>query len=143
MNRTHNFKYEMIEIIRNIRFGTNRVKKRSIFLFLTVSCLLFTIQHSQSQDLHFSQWYNAPLVTNPANTGFIPDADYRLGAHFRNQFSSILPAPYKTLSIFADGQLMRNRFENGWLGSGHRSRNPGDERFDCAEAPSHRQPPLD
>ena len=72
----------------------------------------------KAQDLHFSQFFNSPLTTNPANTGFIPDVDYRLGAHFRNQYSSILPAPYKTLSIFADGQLMRNRFENGWLGVG-------------------------
>jgi len=72
----------------------------------------------QAQDLHFSQFFNSPLTTNPANTGFIPDVDYRLGAHFRNQFPSILAAPYKTLSIFADGQLMRDRFENGWLGVG-------------------------
>jgi type IX secretion system PorP/SprF family membrane protein len=72
----------------------------------------------QAQDLHFSQFFNSPLTTNPANTGFIPDVDYRVGAHFRNQFSSILASPYKTLSIFADGQVMRNRFDNGWLGVG-------------------------
>ena len=72
----------------------------------------------QAQDLHFSQFFNSPLTTNPANTGFIPDVDYRLGAHFRNQYASILAAPYKTLSIFADGQIMRDRFENGWLGAG-------------------------
>ena len=72
----------------------------------------------QAQDLHFSQFFNSPLTTNPANTGFTPDVDYRLGAHFRNQYAAILAAPYKTLSIFADGQVMRNRFENGWLGLG-------------------------
>ena len=41
--------------------------------------------HVAAQDLHFSQWFNAPLTTNPANTGFIPDADYRLGANYRDQ----------------------------------------------------------
>ena len=72
----------------------------------------------QSQDLHFSQFFNSPLTTNPANTGFIPDADYRIGAHYRNQYSSILAAPYKTISVFGDAQLMRNQIENGWLGLG-------------------------
>ncbi len=72
----------------------------------------------QAQDLHFSQFFNSPLSTNPANTGFIPEADYRLGAHYRNQFSNIMSVPYKTMSIFADAQLFRNRIENGWLGVG-------------------------
>lgn len=72
----------------------------------------------QAQDLHFSQFFNAPLTNNPANTGFIPDADYRIGAIYRNQFSSILAAPYKTISIFGDAQILRNQLQNGWLGLG-------------------------
>lgn len=72
----------------------------------------------QAQDLHFSQFFNAPLTTNPANTGFIPDADYRLGASYRNQYSAILAAPYKTVSVYGDAQLLRNQIEYGWLGLG-------------------------
>lgn len=71
-----------------------------------------------AQDLHFSQFFNSPLTTNPANTGFIPDADYRIGAHYRNQYSNIMSVPYKTMSITGDAQVMRNRLENGWLGVG-------------------------
>lgn len=71
-----------------------------------------------AQDLHFSQWYNTPLVTNPANTGFIPDADFRIGANYRNQWSSIMSIPYKTMSIWGDAQLFRDRIESGWLGVG-------------------------
>jgi type IX secretion system PorP/SprF family membrane protein len=71
-----------------------------------------------AQDLHFSQWFNSPLTTNPANTGFIPDADYRLGANYRNQWSSIMAEPYKTMSIFGDAQVFRNRILSGWLGLG-------------------------
>ena len=71
-----------------------------------------------AQDLHFSQFFNSPLTTNPANTGFIPDADYRIGGIYRNQWSSILSAPYKTMSLFGDAQVLRNRLENGWLGLG-------------------------
>lgn len=70
------------------------------------------------QDLHFSQFMNSPLTTNPANTGFIPDGDYRVGMNYRNQWSSIMAIPYKTMSAFGDVQVMRNRFENGWLGAG-------------------------
>lgn len=70
------------------------------------------------QDLHFSQFFNAPLTTNPANTGFIPDADYRLGATYRTQWASVLAAPYKTISVYGDAQVLRNKIENGWLGLG-------------------------
>ena len=45
----------------------------------------------QSQDLHFSQFMNNPMLTNPANTGFNPDYDYRVGGSYRNQWWS-LPA---------------------------------------------------
>jgi len=70
------------------------------------------------QDLHFSQWYNSPLTTNPANTGFIPDADYRIGANYRNQYSTVMTVPYKTMSIFGDAQVFRDRIESGWVGLG-------------------------
>lgn len=87
-----------------------------------ITCLLVIgfqlVTNVHAQDLHFSQFFNSPLTTNPANTGFIPDADYRIGAHYRNQYSSILAAPYKTISVFGDAQLLRNTIENGWLGLG-------------------------
>jgi len=79
---------------------------------------LLTATGTNAQDLHFSQFFNTPLTTNPANTGFIPDADYRIGANYRNQWSSIMSTPYKTISAFADFQLFRDRLENGWLGVG-------------------------
>ncbi len=91
-------------------------KKRKI-VFLAVFCVQF-FTFAEAQDLHFSQFFNSPLTTNPANTGFIPDADFRIGAHYRNQYSSILASPYKTISIFGDAQLLRNKIENGWLGLG-------------------------
>lgn len=72
----------------------------------------------KGQDLHFSQWFNSPLTTNPANTGFIPDADYRLGANYRNQWSAIMSVPYKTMSVWGDAQIFRDRIESGWVGLG-------------------------
>ncbi|MEO6488323.1 MAG: PorP/SprF family type IX secretion system membrane protein [Ferruginibacter sp.] len=87
-------------------------------IILTVALLALVVIDTSAQDLHFSQFFNSPLTTNPANTGFIPDADYRLGAHYRNQWSSIMAVPYKTISVFGDAQLFRNQLENGWLGVG-------------------------
>jgi type IX secretion system PorP/SprF family membrane protein len=88
---------------------------KKILLF---ACCLLPIAFLQAQDLHFSQFFNSPLTTNPANTGFIPDADYRLGASYRNQWSAVMTVPYKTTSIFGDAQLLRDKLETGWLGIG-------------------------
>jgi type IX secretion system PorP/SprF family membrane protein len=92
------------------------MKKLKYILLFIANFLLITILNAQ--DLHFSQFFNTPLLTNPANTGFIPDADYRLGASYRNQYSSIMAVPYKTISIYGDAQVFRDRLENGWLGLG-------------------------
>ena len=97
---------------------TNKIKNRSTRVVLFSLAFLLVNVHARSQDLHFSQWYNTPLITNPANTGFIPDADYRIGANYRNQWSSVMTVPYKTFSIWGDAQLFRERIESGWLGLG-------------------------
>lgn len=88
--------------------------KISVFL---LSSICFASQ-VYAQDLHFSQFFNSPLTTNPANTGFLPDADYRIGGNYRNQWSSVMTVPYKTSSLFADAQVFRDKLENGWLGIG-------------------------
>lgn len=91
---------------------------RAIKNIALVVCGLVMVMTSHAQDLHFSQFFNSPLTTNPANTGFIPDGDYRLGVNFRNQWSSVMSVPYKTMSAFGDMQILKDRFENGWLGLG-------------------------
>lgn len=93
------------------------MKKVKIILILIVGfgCTVNTVF---SQDLHFSQFFNSPLTTNAANTGFIPDGDYRLGVNYRTQWSSVMAIPYKTMSAFGDVQVMRNSDETGWMGLG-------------------------
>ncbi|MET0300327.1 MAG: PorP/SprF family type IX secretion system membrane protein [Flavitalea sp.] len=85
---------------------------------LVLSMLVVFVAAVRGQDLHFSQFFNSPLTTNPANTGFIPDADYRIGANYRNQWASIMNTPYKTMSVWGDAQVFRDRIESGWLGIG-------------------------
>ncbi|HSN08746.1 MAG TPA: PorP/SprF family type IX secretion system membrane protein, partial [Hanamia sp.] len=89
-----------------------------IYFLFSSYFILIGLNQSFGQDLHFSQFFNNPLLTNPANTGFIPDADYRLGASYRNQYSNIMAVPYKTMSIYGDAQVFRDRIENGWMGLG-------------------------
>ena len=91
--------------------------KTTIKLVLTL-VVLYASPRVKAQDLHFSQFFNSPLTTNPANTGFIPDGDYRLGVNFRDQWSSIMSVPYKTMSAFGDVQLLKSHNETGWLGAG-------------------------
>jgi type IX secretion system PorP/SprF family membrane protein len=79
---------------------------------------IFAAVSLHAQDLHFSQFFNSPLTTNPANTGFLPDADYRIGGNYRNQWSAVMTVPYKTSSLFADAQVLRDKLETGWLGIG-------------------------
>jgi type IX secretion system PorP/SprF family membrane protein len=88
------------------------------FIYSIVLIMIAGSQIALAQDLHFSQYFNSPLLVNPANTGFIPDGDYRLGINYRNQWASVIRNPYKTMSAFGDVQLFGNRLENGWVGIG-------------------------
>lgn len=95
------------------------MKKQWLALSIYTAVLLCcNIQKLLAQDLHFSQYFNNPLLVNPANTGFAPDVDWRLGASYRNQYSSLTANPYKTMSAWGDAQLFNDRFDNGWVGIG-------------------------
>lgn len=92
--------------------------KRIKHTIVLLACSLSLVPCTLAQDLHFSQFMNSPLLTNPANTGFIPDGDYRLGMNYRNQWASITAFPYKTMSAFGDVQVMQNNDNTGWMGVG-------------------------
>jgi len=78
---------------------------------------IFMAHYASGQDLHFSQYFNAPLLVNPANTGFNPDYSYRIGGNYRSQWAN-LGTPYNTMSIWGDARVLEDKFENGWLGIG-------------------------
>ncbi len=95
------------------------MKHDTIFLkYLFIAVAFLSIHNVDAQDLHFSQYFNAPLLVNPANTGFSPDVDWRAGINYRNQYSSLTANPYKTMNVWGDAQLFNNRFDNGWMGIG-------------------------
>ena len=88
--------------------------KKYLLLLVTFASLQ---QDGIAQDLHFSQYYNAPMLLNPANTALLQNSDWRAGINYRNQGATI-PVPYNTFSIFSDFGLMRNQWDNAWLGTG-------------------------
>src|SRR5438046_1205199 len=88
------------------------MKKISILPFIL---LLLNLQ-VKSQDIHLAQIQEAPLVYNPANTGFF--AGYsRVIAGYRNQWAS-MGKPYQTMGLSVDGGIFRNRYKNAFLGIG-------------------------
>ena len=80
--------------------------------------LLFTIAtlNMVAQDIHFTMWDAAPLTTNPAAAGVF-NGDVRGVINYRNQWASI-GNPYKTYSVMLDGGLFKNKWKNGYLGTG-------------------------
>ncbi|HRN57694.1 MAG TPA: type IX secretion system membrane protein PorP/SprF [Agriterribacter sp.] len=63
--------------------------------FLLLLLLLSVVP--KAQDLHFSQFYEAPLVRNPALAGLF-DGDVRAQLVYRNQWGSVT-TPYQTGSL--------------------------------------------
>jgi len=83
-------------------------------LFLTVICISF-LNVLQSQDIHYSQFFNSPLNLNPALTG-IYNGDARLHANYKNQWSSV-PVDYTSADLGADFKL-RTGNKGHFLGYG-------------------------
>jgi type IX secretion system PorP/SprF family membrane protein len=76
----------------------NAYKIRSLVLLLTLTgVLLQSPARSLAQDIHFSQFYEAPLLRNPALAGIFT-GDYRVQTIFRDQWNSFNNA-YRTGSL--------------------------------------------
>jgi type IX secretion system PorP/SprF family membrane protein len=93
--------------------------QKTICNFLSILFLsLISTGFATAQGIHFSQYYNAPLLLNPANAALMRDNDFRVGVNYRSQWANI-PAPYKSFSAFGDFQLLRNKaMSSSWLGVG-------------------------
>lgn len=67
--------------------------------------------------MHFSQYYNAPTLVSPANTGLLQETDFRVGMNYRTQWSSV-PVPFNTFSAYGDVILAPSAAGTSWLGLG-------------------------
>jgi type IX secretion system PorP/SprF family membrane protein len=82
-------------------------------LFLIVSLALPVI--GMSQDIHFSQLSQTPLLLNPANAGFVHDMCVIV--NYRDQWRSVSSNPFKTFNVSADVGLFKNK-EGSRMGVG-------------------------
>lgn len=70
---------------------------------LLVAGLFFYGNKITAQDIHFSQFFDAPLLRNPALAGIF-SGDFRVQAVYRNQWNSVT-VPYQTTSLNAEYKL--------------------------------------
>jgi type IX secretion system PorP/SprF family membrane protein len=70
-----------------------------------------------SQDIHFSQFYESPLLLNPAAAGG-SSGDFRFVINYKNQWKSIIN-PYKTMAIAFDSHIYTGKRKKGsYIGYG-------------------------
>ncbi|MBL7946507.1 MAG: PorP/SprF family type IX secretion system membrane protein [Flavobacteriales bacterium] len=78
---------------------------------------MFGAGDGKAQDVHFGQFFNAPLVINPANAGDM-DGDQRFAIIHREQWRS-LGSPFRTDAFSYDTPLLEGKLGKGrYLGVG-------------------------
>lgn len=107
------------------------VVERIFILFSIVIC--FTAVRSEAQDIHFSQFYSAPILLNPTNTGFF-NCDYRFTSNYRTQWSSIT-TPYVTFAASGDLRFVKGKSGKDLLGFGavFSTDKAGDSKFTTSQ----------
>ncbi|MFT5262637.1 MAG: type IX secretion system PorP/SprF family membrane protein [Polaribacter sp.] len=85
------------------------------YLQILFFCLLVSTG-LQSQDIHYSQYYNSPLNISPALTGMY-NGDMRFMGNYRDQWSSV-PVDYRTYTAAFDMKYFHKKLENGFFGGG-------------------------
>ncbi len=83
----------------NIGFDKKSAIMQNFFLrhLLFPLLLLICNRHAYAQDIHFSQFFETPLLRNPALAGIF-SGDVRVQSVYRNQWNSVT-VPYQTGSL--------------------------------------------
>jgi type IX secretion system PorP/SprF family membrane protein len=81
------------------------MKERASYrkILLLMACLVPCLESAFAQDLHFSQFFEAPLLRNPSLAGIFT-GDYRIQGVYRDQWNSITNA-YRTGSFNAEYKM--------------------------------------
>lgn len=93
-----------------------RIYILNIFKFIVLTIFLSIPILSRGQDIHFSQYDNAPLYLNPALTGLY-NGNYRFTSSARNQWFTV-PVPYLTFSSAFDAHLLPKKIKKNVLSLG-------------------------
>lgn len=71
--------------------------------FLAIGFLCMSGRLFAQADVHFSQFYEASILRNPALTGMFSE-DYKVGVYYRKQWASI-SNPFETKLLSAEGRV--------------------------------------
>lgn len=98
-------------------------------LFFTFS----VIHNVVAQDVHFSQFYDNPLLRNPALTGIFT-GDYRVGVNYRNQWSAV-SVPFQTMMLSAETkfQVTNSSYDNISFGLSVLNDKAGTAELNCLQ----------
>lgn len=81
------------------------------------SCLFFVlVATTDAQDVNFSQFYELPLLRNPALAGLYK-GDFRATAAFRNQWNSVT-TPYVSQALGVEAKFTTNEDSDNYLALG-------------------------
>lgn len=79
------------------------MRKLHINIILLCAICFVLSPHALTQDIHFSQFFEAPLLRNPALAGLF-SGDLRIQTIYRNQWNSVT-VPYQTGSLNGEYKL--------------------------------------
>lgn len=118
-NQVHTGSTESKKAITAMNTFTIFSCKKFPWTFSVIFTIVLTIGSSNSslaQDIHFSQFYHAPMVLNPALTG-ISKSDVRFSGIYRNQWQRA-NAPFETAYVSAENRFYRVTHPNWWFSGG-------------------------
>lgn len=100
---------------KNTAFFKKNILKLKTHIFLGVVFILSSLI-LPAQDIHYSQFYNAPFNINPALTGIFR-GDVRFMGNYRSQWNSV-PVDYMTFTAAADLKFIRRTAKKGFTSAG-------------------------
>jgi len=80
---------------------------------IVVLMIMVTAKQNYAQDLTFSQFYEQPLLRNPALAGVF-DGDVRVKATFRNQWNAVT-VPFQTGALSGELKMPIKNAANDWI----------------------------
>ncbi len=80
--------------------------------------LLIVVRGVWAQDVHFTQYFNTPMLINPGLTA-IHSATGRVAVHYRNQWTTV-PVPYTTFAAGFDKKIYARYSDRHFYGLGGR-----------------------
>lgn len=108
-------KYNVFTNIRKMNYSIGKKTSLLIALFCQVG-IISTTSELKAQDIHFTMYDAMIMTTNPATAGVF-NGDFRSVLNYRSQWGSI-SNPYRTYAIMFDGGLLKNKWKNGYIGTG-------------------------